>query len=55
MRAMVLDLLKLPMQTSIGIVTSVLTIATDFPMALACGMFFAMSLHIRKRRALGQP
>lgn len=51
----VLDLLKRPMQTSVWIVTSVLTIATDFPMALACGMFIAMSLHIRKRRVLGRP
>jgi SulP family sulfate permease len=50
----VLDLLKLPMQASVWIVTSVLTIATDFPMALACGMFIAMSLHIRKRHVLGR-
>jgi SulP family sulfate permease len=50
----VLGLLKLPMQASAWIVTSLLTIATDFPMALACGMLIAMSLSIRKRRSLGR-
>jgi len=50
----VLGLLKLPMQAGAWIVTSVLTIATDFPMALACGMLIAMSLSIRKRRSLGR-
>lgn len=50
----VLGLLKLPMQASACIVTSLLTIATDFPMALACGMLIAMSLRIRMRRSLGR-
>ena len=50
----VLGLLKLPMQAGAWMVTSVLTIATDFPMALACGMLIAMSLHLRKRRSLGR-
>ena len=50
----VLSLMKLPVQASAWIVTSVLTIATDFPMALACGMLIAMSLHVRRRRSLGR-
>ena len=52
--ARVLDLLKLPMQAGVWIVTSALTVIIDFPMALACGMLIAMSLHIRKRRSLGR-
>jgi len=50
----VLGVLKLPMQASACVVVFLLTIAMDFPMALACGMLIAMSLSIRKGRSLGR-
>ncbi len=46
----VLGLLKLPVQASAWIVTSMLTIATDFPMAMAGGMLIAMFLSIPRKR-----